>query len=106
MGNLGMGRCGPGLVWCAPQLVAGRGMVWCDAGWSGVMWDGLVWGGMVWCDVVWSGVGWFGMVLFGVAPPLCSANFMEMQQRMQRELMSNPDTLRQVPVLLSPTCIS
>ena len=25
-----------------------------------------------------------------------SANFMEMQQRMQRELMSNPDTLRQV----------
>ena len=27
-----------------------------------------------------------------------SANFMEMQQRMQRELMSNPDTLRQVPL--------
>ena len=25
-----------------------------------------------------------------------SANFMEMQQRMQRDLMSNPDMLRQV----------
>ena len=31
---------------------------------------------------------------------LHSANFMEMQQRMQRELMSNPDTLRQVLLLL------
>ena len=30
-----------------------------------------------------------------------SANFMEMQQRMQRELMSNPDTLRQVPLIMS-----
>ena len=30
-----------------------------------------------------------------------SANFMEMQQRMQRELMSNPDTLRQVPFIAS-----
>ena len=28
-----------------------------------------------------------------------SANFMEMQQRMQRELMSNPDTLRQVLII-------
>ena len=36
-----------------------------------------------------------------------SANFMEMQQRMQRELMSNPDTLRQVPYFASvyPCCI-
>ena len=36
-----------------------------------------------------------------------SANFMEMQQRMQRELMSNPDTLRQVPYFASvyPFCI-
>ena len=31
-----------------------------------------------------------------------SANFMEMQQRMQRELMSNPDTLRQVLTIGTP----
>merc|ERR1712013_146374 len=43
----------------------------------------------------------FGMGGFGGIPGMGnlgmgSANFMEMQQRMQRELMSNPDTLRQV----------
>ena len=32
-----------------------------------------------------------------------SANFMEMQQRMQRDLMSNPDMLRQVNRHLLPT---
>jgi len=43
----------------------------------------------------------FGLGGFGGIPGMGnlgmgSANFMEMQQRMQRELMSNPDTLRQV----------
>merc|ERR1712112_433659 len=43
----------------------------------------------------------FGMGGFGGIPGMGnlgmgSANFMEMQQRMQRELMSNPDMLRQV----------
>ena len=32
-----------------------------------------------------------------------SANFMEMQQRMQRDLMSNPDMLRQVEDFKSRT---
>ena len=44
----------------------------------------------------------FGMAGFGGIPGMGnlgmgSANFMEMQQRMQRDLMSNPDMLRQVP---------
>eukprot|EP00090_Calanus_glacialis_P042277 TRINITY_DN75037_c0_g1_i1.p1 TRINITY_DN75037_c0_g1~~TRINITY_DN75037_c0_g1_i1.p1 ORF type:complete len:575 (+),score=229.48 TRINITY_DN75037_c0_g1_i1:163-1887(+) len=43
----------------------------------------------------------FGMAGFGGIPGMGnlgmgSANFMEMQQRMQRDLMSNPDMLRQV----------
>jgi ubiquilin len=43
----------------------------------------------------------FGMGGFGGIPGMGnlgmgSANFMEMQQRMQRDLMSNPDMLRQV----------
>ena len=43
----------------------------------------------------------FGLGGFGGIPGLGnlgmgSANFMEMQQRMQRDLMSNPDMLRQV----------
>ena len=46
----------------------------------------------------------FGMGGFGGIPGMGnlgmgSANFMEMQQRMQRDLMSNPDMLRQVGVI-------
>ena len=46
----------------------------------------------------------FGLGGFGGIPGLGnlgmgSANFMEMQQRMQRDLMSNPDMLRQVSSL-------
>lgn len=46
----------------------------------------------------------FGLGGFGGIPGMGqlgmgSANFMEMQQRMQRDLMSNPDMLRQVGLL-------
>ena len=48
----------------------------------------------------------FGLSGFGGIPGLGnlgmgSANFMEMQQQMQRDLMNNPDMLRQVDILHS-----